>query len=93
MSIRKPVKKAVALEYAEHSAPRVVAQAEGEMAELMAKAAEEMGVPAIQDAQLSEVLSQLRLNDEIPEDLYVSVAVVLAWAYWLSDKVPTPRSP
>lgn len=91
MSTQKPINKAVALQYGEHSAPRVIAQAEGEMAELMARAAQDMGIPAIKDVHLSQVLSQLRLNDEIPEDLYVSVAVVLAWAYWLSDKIPNPR--
>jgi flagellar biosynthesis protein len=91
MSDYKPIHKAVALEYGEHSAPRVIAQAEGEMAELMMRAAEDMGIPAIKDVHLSEVLSRLRLNDEIPEDLYVSVAVVLAWAYWLSDKTPASR--
>ena len=91
MNDHKPIQKAVALEYGEHSAPRVIAQAEGEMAELMMRAAEDMGIPAIKDVHLSQVLSRLRLNDEIPEDLYVSVAVVLAWAYWVSDKTPASR--
>jgi type III secretion system FlhB-like substrate exporter len=37
------------------------------------------------------VLGKLRLNEQIPEDLYVAVAVILAWAYRLSDKTPPPR--
>jgi flagellar biosynthesis protein len=85
--------RAVALEYGNHAAPRVVAQAEGEMALLMARAAEELGIPAIKDEHLSEVLGKLQLNEQIPEDMYVAVAVVMAWAYWLADRAPQPRHP
>jgi type III secretion system FlhB-like substrate exporter len=37
-------------------------------------------------------LGKLQLNEQIPEDMYVAVAVVMAWAYWLADKTP-PRQP
>jgi flagellar biosynthesis protein len=70
----------------------VVAHAEGDLALLMARAAEELGIPAIKDEHLSEVLGRLRVNEQIPEDMYVAVAVVMAWAYWLADKTP-PRQP
>jgi flagellar biosynthesis protein len=33
-------------------------------------------------------LMQLPLNEEIPESLYVAVAVVLSWAYWLTGRRP-----
>jgi type III secretion system FlhB-like substrate exporter len=33
-------------------------------------------------------LSRLDLEQEIPRDLYVAVAVVLSWAYWLKDMKP-----
>jgi len=39
------------------------------------------------------VLARLQVNEQIPEDMYVAVAVVMAWAYWLADKTPPPRQP
>jgi flagellar biosynthesis protein len=85
--------RAIALEYGDQGAPRVIAQAEGELARLMAEAARDLGIPAIKDEHLAQVLSRLRLNEEIPEDLYVSVAVVMAWAYWLSGRAPAGGQP
>ena len=41
-----------------------------------------------QDAQLLSLLSRLDLDQEIPEELYVAVAVVLSWAYWLKGMEP-----
>lgn len=89
MSAKKITPRAVALEYADNAAPRVIAQAEGELALLMARAAQELGIPALKDEHLSDVLSKLRHQEQIPEDLYVAVAVILAWAFWLSGKAPT----
>jgi type III secretion system FlhB-like substrate exporter len=37
---------------------------------------------------LAETLSYLQLQQEIPEDVYVAVATVLAWAYWLKVEAP-----
>lgn len=88
MSDYKKIPRAVALEYGDNAAPRVIAQAEGDLALLMASAAQELGIPAIKDEHLSHVLGKLRLNEQIPEDLYVAVAVILAWAFWLSGKTP-----
>ena len=34
------------------------------------------------------LLSQVELNEEIPESLYVSVAVILSWVYWLKGMRP-----
>ena len=88
MNDHKKIPRAVALEYGDNAAPRVIAQAEGELALLMTRAAQELGIPAIKDEHLSHVLGKLRLNEQIPEDLYVAVAVILAWAYRLSGKTP-----
>jgi len=30
----------------------------------------------------------LELNEEIPEELYFSVAVVLSWVFWLRGESP-----
>ena len=40
------------------------------------------------DKRLVSLLSQVELNEEIPENLYVSVAVILSWVYWLKGMRP-----
>jgi flagellar biosynthesis protein len=84
----KKIPRAVALEYGSHAAPRVIASAEGDMALLMAEVAGELGIPALRDEHLVEVLNRLELYEDIPENLYVSVAVVMAWAFWLTGRTP-----
>jgi flagellar biosynthesis protein len=41
-----------------------------------------------EDPVLAETLSYLQLNEEIPEDVYVAVATVLSWAYWVKGEIP-----
>ncbi len=84
----KKIPKTVALEYGDHAAPRVIATAEGDMALLMAELAKSLGIPALRDEHLVEMLNKLELYEDIPENLYVSVAVVMAWAFWLTGRRP-----
>jgi len=79
-------KKASALSYEGHGAPKVVASGKGLVAERMLEAAREAGVPITEDRALAEALSTLELDSEIPEDLYKAVAETLAWAYALDVK-------
>jgi flagellar biosynthesis protein len=88
MKTPSPPTRAVALEYGDHAAPRVLVRAEGDLAPLLTRAAQELGIPQFRDDSLAEVLSHLPVREEIPEDLYVSVAVVMAWAYWVTGRVP-----
>jgi flagellar biosynthesis protein len=80
--------RAAALEYGELKAPQLVARAEGELADLMKEAAQRSGIPIMTDDALLQALQQIPLNEEIPESLYVAVAVVLSWAYWLTGRRP-----
>ena len=79
---------AVALEYDGDNAPTVSAHGVGKIAEQIKKIAKENGVPLQQDNELIEILAQLDLGDEIPENLYRAVAEVIAFAYILSGKFP-----
>jgi len=45
-------------------------------------------VPITEDKLLAATLAQLELNEEIPESLFRSVAIVLAWVYRLQGKTP-----
>ncbi|NBV88596.1 MAG: flagellar biosynthesis protein FlhB [Betaproteobacteria bacterium] len=80
--------EAVALEYGQNSAPVVVAKASDELAERLIAEAERQGVYVTRDPQLLALLSELEVDQEIPERLYTAVAIILSWAYWLRGLQP-----
>lgn len=86
--MKRPLNIAVALEYDGDSAPKVSAHGVGVIADEILKIAHEHGVPLQKDNELVNVLAELGLGDEIPEDLYRVVAEVIAFAYILSGKFP-----
>ena len=81
-------KKAVALRYktGDDNAPRVTAKGTGLIAEKIIEMARKHGIPIKDDPDLIEVLSRLDLNQEIPPELYVVVAELLAFVYRLNGK-------
>ncbi|SDJ02215.1 EscU/YscU/HrcU family type III secretion system export apparatus switch protein [Salimicrobium halophilum] len=80
-------KEAVALTYDPESgeAPRVTAKGHGYIADKILDRAKEADVPVQEDATLIELLSELNINEQIPEELYQVVAEVFAFIYQ-SDK-------
>ena len=84
----KPGKKAIALEYGKNPVPVLTAIGEDVMAEAIIAEAKKQGIHITEDPQLVALLSTLDLNAEIPENLYVAVAVILSWAYWLKGMEP-----
>ncbi len=89
---RPPI--AVALHYnvTGGGAPRVVAKGGGETAEKIIQTAREHKVPLQEDAALATALSKLDIGREIPKELYVAVAHVLAFAWSIAGKGPPPAS-
>lgn len=81
-------REAVALEYGRREAPVVSAKGSDELAEAIIAEARRQGVYVTEDKALVAALSRLDLEQEIPRDLYVAVAVVLSWAYWLRGMKP-----
>ncbi len=77
---------AVALKYDGKNAPKVTAKGEGITAEQILQIAEKHGVPLTCEPELARILAQVPLGDEIPQELYVAVAEVIAFAYFLSGK-------
>ena len=74
---------AVALQYgAGDAAPVVVASGMGYMAEKIVETAADAGVPIYEDNSLATALSQLKLGQEIPEELYK--AIVEIYVYFLN---------
>ncbi len=84
----KPPDIAVALSYDGANAPRVTAKGHGQTAEKIIELAKEHNIPLQTDAVLVNVLSKIKLGDEIPRELYLAVAEVIAFAYLLSGKQP-----
>ncbi|MCW8826131.1 MAG: EscU/YscU/HrcU family type III secretion system export apparatus switch protein [Gammaproteobacteria bacterium] len=80
---------ALALDYDGLRAPRLTAKGRGEVARQIVEIAEEFNIPLHQDPELSALLAQIPLGDEIPENLYRAVAEVIAFAYILTGKFPT----
>ncbi len=84
----KPSKQAIALEYGRRETPVISARGSGDLAERIIEEARKRGVYIAEDPQLVGLLAQLQVDQEIPEQLYTAVAVILAWAYWLRGMVP-----
>ncbi len=84
----KTPEKVVALTYDGLSAPVLSAKGIGEIAEEILAIAKEHNIPIREEPELTELLSELKLNQEIPRELYVAVAEVIAFAYMLKGKVP-----
>ncbi len=74
-------RKAVALRYDGQHAPNVTATAEGDRAEQVIALARKHGIPLYENSELVAMLSLLELGDEIPHELYVIIAQIIALAY------------
>ncbi|MGB9595723.1 MAG: EscU/YscU/HrcU family type III secretion system export apparatus switch protein [Candidatus Poribacteria bacterium] len=79
-------RKAIALKYDAqlNSAPVVKAKGIGEVADKIIKIAKENGIPIKEDTDLTELLMQIELNEEIPPELYKVVAEIFAYVYRLN---------
>ncbi len=88
MDFYQDQKKAVALKYDGVNAPKLTAKGEDELAREIMAIAEAFEVPTFQQGDLTELLYQLDLNEEIPEALYVAVAEIISFAYMLAGRTP-----
>ncbi len=89
--IRNPTHFAVAIKYdaTKNSAPVVVAKGADHMAMRIIKVAEEHKIPLVENRPLARALhDNVKLEREIPADLYAPVAEVLSFVYKLKNKSP-----
>ena len=79
--------KAVALLYdkKQSDAPRIVATGKGLVAQKIIETAREAGVHIHEDPDLVELLAKIPLGQEIPVDLYQTIAEVLAFVYQINE--------
>jgi flagellar biosynthesis protein len=79
-------KKAAALKYEKgYRSPTVTALGFGNVAEAIIKKAADYDVPVVKNDELIESLSELELGQNIPPELYETVAKVLAFIYELNN--------
>lgn len=88
MTAKSDPSAAIALYYDGHNAPNITAKGQGALAEEILRLAEEHGVPIHEDAALAQLLLKIPLGEEIPEALYVAVAEVLAFTFYLAGMTP-----
>ena len=88
MAKQKSREKAVALLYDENktSAPQVVASGSGLVAEKIIETAREAGVFIKEDPDLVELLANVPIGEDIPAELYQTIAEVLAFVYSVNEK-------
>jgi flagellar biosynthesis protein len=86
-------KLAVALRYDAPNAPTVVATGRGLVGEKIVQAAQAHGVPLEKNPGLAQALSTIELDAEIPEQLYVAVAEILAFLLRAAEAEPGGRAP
>jgi len=80
-------KKTVALKYNQNTdqAPKIIASGKGSIAEQIIKKAREENIPIKEDNDVVQVLAELNIGDEIPEELYTVIAEILSFFYELED--------
>ena len=81
-------KKASVIKYDKNQdeSPKLIAKGNGLVADHIIAEAENHQIPIKKDPSLSELLSQLEINQSIPEELYQAVAEVFAFIYSIDRK-------
>lgn len=84
----KHTQKAVAIVYdtQKAGAPKVVASGKGLLADKIIETAREAGVHVHEDENLIELLAKVPVGDEIPVELYQTVAEVLSFVYRVNER-------
>lgn len=76
----KQRKKAAALKYEQNTAtPIVTATGMGQIADKIVERAEENNVPIVYNKELTDLLCNVNVGDDIPSELYEAVAHVIAY--------------
>lgn len=90
-----PTHVAVAIRYeaTDCPAPTITDKGVGERARRIRALAEDLRVPVVRDVPLARTLVQLDVGEEIPEELYRAVAVVLKTALEAAGPGPRPANP
>ncbi|EJL08614.1 EscU/YscU/HrcU family type III secretion system export apparatus switch protein [Pseudomonas chlororaphis] len=93
MNNSNPPRQAIALKYDGQHAPTLTAKGDDELAEAILKIARDCEVPIYENAELVKLLARMELGDSIPEELYRTIAEIIAFAWNLKGKFPAGHEP
>lgn len=88
-----PPRQAIALKYDGKAAPALTAKGDDALAEAILKLAREHEVPIYENAELVKLLARMELGDSIPQELYRTIAEIIAFAWTLKGKFPVGYDP
>jgi flagellar biosynthesis protein len=73
-------KCAVGLAYNPHcdDAPIVCVKGDGIQADEIVRLAKRYGIPIVEKGEIAEILSDVQIDETIPEDIYEAVALILS---------------
>ena len=77
---------ALSWDSAKKGLPQITAKGQGELAREMIRLAAEHGIPVKYDPDLVQILSKMDVGRDIPEEVYVAVAELLAFIYWVNQE-------
>lgn len=86
-------RQAIALKYDGNHAPTLTAKGDDELAEEILRIARDCEVPIYENAELVRLLARMELGDSIPEELYRTIAEIIAFAWTLKGKFPAGYDP
>lgn len=93
--ITNPTHLAVAIKYDQNTmnAPKVLAKGAYLIAERIVKIAQASNIPVIQNIPVARALyKSVNIDQEIPPELYVTMAEILARVYALRGRKPIPAA-
>lgn len=86
-------RQAIALKYDGTHAPTLTAKGDEELAEAILQIARDYEVPIYENAELVKLLARMELGESIPQELYRTIAEIIAFAWNLKGKFPAGHDP
>lgn len=93
MTTHTEPRQAIALKYDGYHAPTLTAKGDDALAEEILRIARDSEVPIYENAELVKLLARMELGDSIPEELYRTIAEIIAFAWNLKGKFPQGHDP
>ena len=86
--------KAVAMKYKvyEDNVPKVIAKGSGEIAKKIIQKAKDYDIAIFQNEELTNMLMDVDVNDEIPVELYQAVVEVFVWLQQTEQKAQLSKT-
>ncbi|WP_223460013.1 MULTISPECIES: EscU/YscU/HrcU family type III secretion system export apparatus switch protein [unclassified Pseudomonas] len=86
-------RQAIALKYDGSHAPTLTAKGDEALAKEILRIARDCEVPIYENAELVRLLTKMELGDSIPQELYRTIAEIIAFAWNLKGKFPAGQDP